>query len=231
MKEVILTDIQTKGLEEVYKKLQDEYQRVAQALCFSCNECPDNCCDSYFLHHTYAEWAFLWIGFRQLDAGWRSTLLKRSREWLEQCEKALAVGERPQVMCPLNNDGLCVLYKHRLLVCRTHGVPARITRPDGQELRFPGCFRCQEIVADKYPGKDPPHVARTQLLHTLALLENQLLEGKRHLLPKVRITIAEMLVNGPPALPYPHCQRNLAKQAESEGDGVTKTRYTDRINP
>lgn len=207
MNEVVLPDILTKRLEDIYQKLQDEYDRVAQDLRFSCNECPDNCCDSYFLHHTYSEWAFLWIGFRRLEAHRQNLLLERSRAWLHQCEKALAIGERPQVMCPLNENGLCVLYEHRLLVCRTHGVPARMTRPDGQDWRFPGCFRCQEIVAAEYPVKQPPHVVRTPLLHSLALLENQLLGGKRHLLPKVRITIAEMLVKGPPALPSPHCQR------------------------
>lgn len=204
MSEVLLPDILTRRLEEIYHLLQGEYDRVAQDLHFSCHECPDNCCDSYFLHHTYAEWAFLWIGFRRLGAHLQSSLLERSRTWLHQCEQAIAIGERPQVMCPLNEHGLCVLYEHRLLVCRTHGVPARITRPDGQELRFPGCFRCQEIVAAEFQDKHPPHVVRTPLLHSLALLENQLLEGKRHLLPKVRITIAEMLVKGPPVLPTPH---------------------------
>ncbi len=208
MQEVVLPEILAGRLKEIYQGLQDEYDRVARELHFSCNGCPDNCCDSYFLHHTYTEWAFLWIGFRRLDANRQDTLLSRSRTWLEECEKALAVGGRPQVMCPLNENGLCGLYEHRLLVCRTHGVPARMKRPDGHELRFPGCFRCQEIVAVDYLDKQPPHVERTPLLHSLAALENQLLGGKRHLLPKVRITIAEMLVKGPPALPAGHEGRN-----------------------
>ncbi len=203
MNEVVLPDVLVGRLEAIYKKLQDEYDRVAQGLGFSCNACPDNCCDSYFLHHTYAEWAFLWIGLRRLDAHRQSVLLERSRTWIHQCEKALAIGERPQVMCPLNEKGRCVLYEHRLLVCRTHGVPARMTMPNGQVLRFPGCFRCQEIVAVEYPGKQSPHVVRTPFLHSLAILENQLLDGKRHVVPKVRVTIAEMLVNGPPTLPPP----------------------------
>ncbi|MDK9706870.1 MAG: hypothetical protein OEL83_07435 [Desulforhopalus sp.] len=207
MKEVLLSEFLSKRLEEIYRKLQEEYQRVAGELDFSCDGCPDNCCDSYFLHHTYAEWAYLWQGFRLLPEARREELLARSRDWLGQCDKALASDQRPQVMCPLNEAGRCVLYQHRLLVCRTHGVPATLVRPDGQELRFPGCFRCQEIVAARFPEAEPPHVARTPLLQQLAALENQLLEGKRHLLPKVRITIAAMLVDGPPTLPTPHCQR------------------------
>lgn len=207
MKEVVLPEFLSKRLEEIYQKLQDEYLRVAGELDFSCDGCPDNCCDSYFLHHTYAEWAYLWQGFRQLAANDQEELLARSRIWQKECDKALASDLRPQVMCPLNENGRCVLYQHRLLVCRTHGVPATMIRPDGQELRFPGCFRCQEIVSARHPASQAAHVARTPLLHQLAALENQLLEGKRHLLPKVRITIASMLVDGPPMLPTPHCQR------------------------
>ena len=202
MQEVILSDCMIVQVEEIYKKLQSQYDRAAKILSFSCYGCPDNCCDSYFLHHTYVEWAYLWIGFRQLEAERQDSLRQRSEGWLIESEKALSAGRRPQLMCPLNENGLCVLYTHRLLVCRTHGVPARMIKPDGQELRFPGCFRCQEIVAGYSPGDEPPFVERTILLHNLADLENELLRGKRHLFPRVRITIAEMLVKGPPVLAY-----------------------------
>ena len=207
MKEVVLPVQLVGELEEIYQKLQQQYERVAGELGFSCTGCPDNCCDSYFLHHTYAEWAYLWMGFRQLDSDRQQELLGRCRMWLDMCEKANLAGDRPQVMCPLNEGGLCVLYNHRLLVCRTHGVPASLTRPDGQTMRFPGCFRCQEIVDGRTQAGQVPQVERTQLLRQLALLENRLLENKRHLLPKVRITIAEMLVEGPPNIPRPHCER------------------------
>lgn len=206
MKEVVLPETLGRELAAIYRQLQDEYEKVAKKLDFSCRGCPDNCCDSYFLHHTYAEWAYLWIGFRQLDAARQEALMARGRSWLARCDRAMAMGKRPQVMCPLNEHGLCTLYEHRLLVCRTHGVPATITRPDGQEMCFPGCFRCQEIVEVGFSGQQPPAVVRTPLFHKLAVLENDLLEGRRHLLPKLRITIAEMLVKGPPALPRPDRQ-------------------------
>ncbi|MGB3210789.1 MAG: AmmeMemoRadiSam system protein A [Desulforhopalus sp.] len=206
MKEVVLSEHQLRELEDIYDKLQQEYERVAGELNFSCTGCPDNCCDSYFLHHTYAEWAHLWEGIRKLEPTRQQALIARATSYLQQCEKALETGKRPQVMCPLNEGGLCVLYHHRLLVCRTHGVPAIITRPDGQAMRFPGCFRCQEIVDDR-DGEEVPYVKRTALLRKLALLENELLHNKRHLLPKVKITIAEMLVKGPPTIPQPHCEK------------------------
>jgi len=207
VKELILSEQMVKELEDIYERLQQEYEKVAGELNFSCSGCPDNCCDSYFLHHTYAEWAHLWLGFRQLDPKRQQTLIARAQSYLEQCERDLANGQRPQVMCPLNEEGLCALYQHRLLVCRTHGVPATMIRPDGQTLRFPGCFRCQEIVDTRSKQEQPPHVKRTQLLRKLVLLENEFLENKRHLMPKVKISIAEMLVKGPPAVPLSHCEK------------------------
>ncbi len=207
MKEIILSEQTVGELEDIYQKLQQEYERVAEILNFSCEGCPDNCCDSYFLHHTYAEWAHLWLGIRQLEPARQQTLIARAKSYLEQCEQELAAGRRPQIMCPLNENGLCALYQHRLLVCRTHGVPATMTRPDGQTLRFPGCFRCQEIVDARDEPERSAHVERTALLKRLALLENQLLDNKRHLLPKVKITIAEMLVKGPPTIAKPHCEK------------------------
>jgi hypothetical protein len=119
-------------------------------------------------------------------------------------------------MCPLNEQGLCVLYKHRLLVCRTHGVPAAMTRPDGRTLRFPGCFRCQELVEARADGNVVPQVERTPLLQRLARLENDLLDHRRHLLPKIRMTIAEMLVKGPPSLPLLHCERHRKRNEETQ---------------
>lgn len=207
MKEVVLSPVMVDELEEIYRLLQLEYERVAGELGFSCTGCPDNCCDSYFLHHTYAEWAYLWLGFRQLDSARQNELRARSQAWLAQCEKAERDGVRPQVMCPLNEGGLCILYHYRLLVCRTHGVPAAMTRPDGQILRFPGCFRCQELVDGRHQTEPAPQAERTRLFRQLALLESRLLENKRHLVPKVRLTIAEMLIKGPPAVPSPRCER------------------------
>lgn len=204
MKELSLSVTIIERLEDVYTEMEAAYDKVAHELRFSCQGCPDNCCDSYFLHHTYVEWSYLWVGIRQLSEKKQEELQHRARKYIVACEKALHQGERPQVMCPLNENGLCIVYKHRLMVCRTHGVPAVIIRPDGRELSFPGCYRCQEMVAGL---SAPPYVERTVMLQKLALLENDLLEGKRHLLPKVKFTIAEMLVKGAPHLPVPFCQR------------------------
>lgn len=201
MKEVILTTTQLERLEDIYRLLQQEYDRVAQALDFSCTGCPDNCCDSYFQHHTYAEWTYMWMGLRQLDPQLQQTLITKAASYIEQAKIALAAGQRPQIMCPLNDKGRCIIYHNRLLVCRTHGVPATLTSPDGRTFRFPGCFRCQDIVDNCEEKELPAPVDRTQLLKKLALLEKELLDAHQHILPKIKITIAEMLVHGPPTTP------------------------------
>lgn len=208
MKELLLPDHLAEKIETLYGRMEQDYDQVARQLDFSCEECPDNCCDSYFLHHTYAEWAYLWRGIRQLEEGKQRKLVEWAKDYLRKCSKAQEADERPQVMCPLNEDGLCILYAHRLLVCRTHGVPATMRRPDGKVLNFPGCFRCQEIVNElKESGAEVAHVERTPLLMQLVQVENELLENKRHLYPKVKKSIAEMIVEGPPMIPTPFCER------------------------
>jgi hypothetical protein len=199
MKELFLPSELSCEIGEIYESMAADYDTVAQAVTLTCRGCPDNCCDSYFLHYTYSEWAYLWEGIRALDDARIDRIMQRARDYVSQSQLLIAKGERPQLMCPLNEKGLCSLYEHRLMICRTHGVPAILTRPDGQRLRFPGCFRCQEIVQGKYAVEsEAPAVDRTILFKRLAQLEARFLGDKRGLFPKIKLTIAEMIVGGPP---------------------------------
>ncbi len=208
MKELRLSRELSREISEIYQAMESDYDKVARKLSFSCDGCPDNCCDSYFLHHTYSEWAYLWEGFRALDEARQQELMERSKRYVVECEAAEARGERPQVMCPLLDDGRCSLYSHRLMVCRTHGVPASMRRPDGQSLSFPGCFRCQKIVKKKFVhDSQAPHVERTPLLQRLVAVERELMGERLHLYPRVKLTIARMLITGPPTISTPHCER------------------------
>ena len=208
MKEITLSPQLTQELAAIYQAMQEGYERVSEEVGLTCEGCPDNCCDSYFLHHTYSEWAYLWQGLCQLDAEKQERIVNRAKEYIAHSAEALAEGRHPQIMCPLNDNGLCCLYQHRMLVCRMHGIPATLTRPDGQSMRFPGCFRCQEIVKEKYKVEtDTPAMDRSRLFRQLAALESRLFEERRHLYPRVKKTIAEMIVEGPPSVPLPHCER------------------------
>jgi hypothetical protein len=208
MPELILPAQLAKELAAIYQTLEEEYERTACQIALTCAGCPDNCCDSWFYHHTYMEWAYLWQGLKLLEEQVLARIIERAKDYVQQSNALLAAGQRPQLMCPLNVDGLCALYQHRLLVCRMHGVPALLTRPDGQRLRFPGCFRCQEIVQDTYAQEDAaPAMDRTPIFLRLTVLENQFLGGKRQRFPKVKKTIAEMIVQGPPLLAEPFSSR------------------------
>ena len=202
---MILTmdEVLLRKIEVLYRDMEQSYDATANELGLTCVGCPDNCCDSYFLHFTYIEWCYLWYGLNTLDEEKRQQIIKRAVSYEEQSQQQLTRGDRPRIMCPLNEEGRCILYKHRLMVCRTHGVPAQMTRPDGQKMSFPGCFRCQEIIDLREDKQSPVVMERTHLLRRLVELEQRLLDGKRGLLPKVRLTISGMLKAGPPTIP--HC--------------------------
>jgi len=191
-------------LAALYEDMEAAYDGVAEQLGHTCDGCPDNCCDSYFLHHTYIEWAYLWHGIETLPADRQAQILERAARYELDSERLLGNGQRPKLMCPLNDNGRCLLYRYRLMVCRTHGVPASMVRPDGKALAFPGCFRCQELVERlDLAESDIPVMARTELLRRLVVLEQEFMGGRRHLAPRVKRTIASMLLKGLPELP--HC--------------------------
>ncbi|MCX5876334.1 MAG: hypothetical protein NT087_08615 [Deltaproteobacteria bacterium] len=184
-------------IADLYDRMEQAYDIVARQLDFTCDGCPDNCCDSYFQHHTYVEWAYLWQGLMELEPERRAAMENRAAEYAAACEKALARGERPQLMCPLNEKGRCGLYLHRLMICRMHGVPSSLTFPNGKMQKFPGCFRCQEIVGDR---QAVPSVERASLFRELVAFEQELLGEQLSQLPKLKKTIAEMILSGPPRL-------------------------------
>ena len=150
MKEILLSPAMSRELADIYTTMELQYDAVAGKIGLTCTDCPDNCCDSYFLHYTYSEWAYLWEGIRALDDETLEKITQRSKQYVEESRKILQRREQPRLLCPLNDGGLCTLYTHRLMICRLHGIPATMTRPDGQTLKFPGCFRCQQIVQDTY---------------------------------------------------------------------------------
>ena len=195
--EIILTSEFAGRVADLYRDMETAYDRTAKDLDFSCAGCPDNCCDSFFLHHTYTEWAYLWHGLKALAGEELKKIIARASDYVLASEASLATGERPTIMCTLNDSGLCSLYSYRLMICRLHGVPATFTRPDGQQLNFPGCFRCQEHIA-AHNSVTP--MDRTEFFRKMVELETELLGQRRMTAPKVKLTIAQMLVKGPPVL-------------------------------
>ena len=185
-------------LAAIYDKMVAQYDQAAGPIGLTCEGCTDNCCLSFFQHHTYVEWAYMWEGLNQLPPDRLDEIKARAQDYVDQAQAALSRGERPHAMCPLNLDekqGICGLYKHRLMICRMHGVPNQLVKPTGQIIRFPGCYRCQELTE---PMDEPPFVDRTPLYRDLVQLEMQFVGRNLRMLPKVDHTIAEMIVLGPP---------------------------------
>lgn len=195
MSDNLLTPELAARLAALYQRMESAYDRVAGELAFSCTGCPDNCCDSFFLHHTVSEWSYLWLGLAALPSAQQAGIRGRAERYLAGAAAALTRNERPQILCPLNEQGLCSLYRHRLMICRMHGVPSAMTRPGGEKQSFPGCFRCQQLTAGR---EKLPEVERTQLYRELAELERELLTTVKWPGGRVKMTIAEMILAGPP---------------------------------
>jgi hypothetical protein len=186
--------------------MEKKYDDLASRIGLSCAQCADNCCVSYFQHHTYIEWAYLWKGLNTLDPDQKQVILERAGTNVNQSREIVSQGGRPRLMCPLNEEGLCILYSYRLMICRLHGVPNQVRMPNGQVKRFPGCHVCQELTAHM---TRVPVLDRTPLYIELAQLERDFLGSQRNNLPKVDMTLSEMLVQGQP--PVIHSLEQPAK--------------------
>ena len=183
-------------LAVLYKDMEENYAEVAQKIGLACTGCANNCCTSYFMHHTYVEWAYLWKGIKSLPSAERAVFLEKATQYASQTKTDLMNGTRPHTMCPLNKDGLCGLYSHRLMICRMHGVPNTLTAPDGSTRVFPGCYQSQELIRQM---DHPPVLDRTALYMRLVQLEIAFVGPKKiRTLPRVNLTLAEMLEQGPP---------------------------------
>ncbi|MCF8104637.1 MAG: hypothetical protein K9K64_04080 [Desulfohalobiaceae bacterium] len=182
-------------LEGLYARIQEQYDLTAGSIGLDCRACPDNCCLSYFQHHTYIEWAYLWHGLMKLPKETRESYLQKARDYLVQQDRCLREGRTPEIMCPLNVRGLCSMYGYRLMICRLHGVPNQVKMPDGSLRKFPGCIVCQRKSREV---SRIPVLDRTPYYIRLVELERKLRKGSARTLPKVDLTLAEMLVKGPP---------------------------------
>lgn len=188
-------------LAALYRDMDAAYVQAAEAIGLTCQGCADNCCVSFFQHHTHVEWAYLWKGLRDMDPERVQAFVARAEDWMRDARLAVAAGGRPRVMCPLNEDGLCAVYSHRLMICRMHGVPNSMTRPDGRTVSFPGCQRTQELTKElEAKGVQVASVDRTDFYRRLAGLEMELAGKRKGGMVRVDMTLAEMLLAGPPKI-------------------------------
>ena len=180
-------------LRALYSRMDNAYVQAAEGLGLQCEGCLDNCCTTYFHHHTRIEWAYLWQGVDALREEERRAALERAEEYMGRSAAALSRGEKPREMCPLNKAGKCMVYAHRLMICRLHGVPNGFRLPDGRVRTFPGCVRSQSLIRNM---EHPPLLDRTPFYRDLAQLETAFCGGSR--VEKVDMPLAQMLRLGRP---------------------------------
>jgi len=186
-------------LHDLYLRMDQAYSASAKAIGLDCGNCADNCCETLFRHHTHVEWIYLCQGLAALPAEMQAEIRVNAENWLRIHQNALP-GTHPRVPCPLGvpREGAlgCGLYEHRPMVCRLHGVPNVLVRPGGQQSAFPGCDRAQNLAKTCPPAL----LDRTPLLSDLARLEMDLLGQRMGRTARVDLTIAEMILMGPPKL-------------------------------
>lgn len=164
------------------------YDEAAAHYGFHCNGCTDNCCLTRFYHHTHIERRYLLHGFRSLPKKQQVGIKEKAIGACRAHEEADSRHQTPRVMCPLNHEGLCILYKFRPMICRLHGIPNELKHPIKGILKSPGC----ENGTAYFERTSYFTFDRTPIYREFAMLENQF-KAALEITGKTKNTIAQML--------------------------------------
>ena len=179
-------------LATLFDEMDQAYTAVADQYGFRCTGCVDNCCLTRFYHHTCLEYLYLAEGLGTLDAGVRQMVRHQALAVSTSMAEADRRDEAIRIMCPLNRDEKCLLYSHRPMICRLHGIPHELHRPGGGPVKNPGCDsffnQCRESGKTDYIRFD-----RTHFYRQVAMLEQELRKEMGYS-DRIKATIAQMLV-------------------------------------
>ena len=178
------------SVARLFQRMDRAYDQCAAESGFVCEGCRDNCCLTRFYHHTLIEVLYLQWGLRALPAQRRQQIQAAAETSLKTTAEQQRNGEPVRVMCPLNEKGLCVLYVQRPMICRLHGIPHLLRRPDGLTRSGPGCddFDRQCGSGDHVP------LDRTPLYMEMADLERRL-RSQLGYHQKIKMTVAEIILD------------------------------------
>ncbi|MFH2046964.1 MAG: hypothetical protein ABIK92_17690 [Pseudomonadota bacterium] len=178
-----------KRLELIYNKMDDMYSELCSYYGFYCTGCEDNCCFTRFYHHTFAEYLFIKKGFETLDLVNRNDLKEKADLICKQTIELDNSGLPVYLLCPLNHDGMCVLYAYRPMICRLHGLPHELVLPGKENKLSPGCdeFKAQ-CGSKEYMKFD-----RTPFYAEMAALERDM-KKTLDISERIKMTIAQMLI-------------------------------------
>lgn len=175
-------------IAHLFEKMDRSYHAATNAVSgFSCTGCEDNCCLSLFYHHTLMELIYLKEGLRTLPEATLATVTFRAQEAVPRLHLRATGESTEKVPCPLMEEGKCILYAHRPMICRLHGVAHILERPDGTVIEGPGCARYEQAAPKSLP------LNRTPLYREMAILEKGLRE-ETGFADRLKLTIAEMIL-------------------------------------
>ncbi len=173
-------------LADLYAAMDERYDCTAAAYGFDCRGCADNCCQTRFYHHTHIEKAYLLSAFSRLDPESREAIRQRAGRVVSAGRNEALGADR--LMCPANGDGWCLLYAHRPMICRLHGLPHELRVPGRSKTFGPGCAEFERLCgAGAYIAFD-----RTPFYVEMASLE-QAFKAGFGLSGRIRQTVAEMI--------------------------------------
>ena len=176
-------------LKEIYAAMDGKYQEAADYYGFECTGCEDNCCLTRFYHYTLIEYLCIKEGFHCLENRKQVEVKQRSLAVCRKTDEADKKGRPVQQMCPVNFGSLCVLYPYRPMICRLHGIPHELQRPDQGILNSPGCG----TFALKCHGKKRFKFDRTPFYMQMAALEKEMKQAVG-MTQKIKMTVAQMIV-------------------------------------
>jgi len=114
------------------------FDKAASHYGFKCNGCENNCCKSFFYHHTYIEKDYLLSKANDFTLEEKIALKKSAESYL-----AIVLSDNTELkkkpLCPLNKNEHCSLYKVRPMICRLHGIPHHLSIPGKDITKNPGC--------------------------------------------------------------------------------------------
>lgn len=175
-------------LAEIFSDMDKAYEDSASSAGFSCTGCSESCCETRFYHFTWAEYLYLVNGLDSLDFE-KSTIMGDRAKYVADFYRKGSQIEIPKIMCPVNENGLCVLYHFRPMICRLHGIAHEFSMA-GEKRKGPGCA----LFDESSKGRDILVMDRTPFYSRMSMLEKRTREvlGQPG---KIKMTVADMIAS------------------------------------
>jgi Fe-S-cluster containining protein len=177
-------------LTNVFTDMDNAYQQAADYYHFHCTGCENSCCFTRFYHYTLLEYFFIIEGYKRLNHQKQLAIQNRALAVCRNTDAAGNKGISGRILCPLNLDGLCLTYDFRPMICRLHGIPHELHKPDGSVMQGKGCDEFYQQCSPKAPYV----FDRSPFYLNMASLERELRRAVG-VHEKVKMTVAQMIVS------------------------------------